>query len=435
MLIKRILKLMALGITLFISFAVNAQSDDWQNVDPVLPEGFDFSVFHPGLGSARHIAVRDNGDIYTVRPFRQAFRMIGQKASYGSLIGLRDEDGDGVADIVVEFGPATATTEVAIHKDYLYFGTNVEVFRIKLDDELLPSGVAEPIAGGFPMQQSHADKTFVIDSDDNLYVNSGTPSNTCESQSFKPRAPGIDPCPELDRSGGIWQFNASTASQDQLRDGKRYVTGTRNVIALEWNHYVNKLYFVMHGRDSVGMLWKDLYPTREENSEIPAEEFHVADEGDNFGWPYTFYDPLAEKRVQAPEYGGDGKMPPKGDKGEFKDPLIAFPAHWAPMDLLFHSGKNIPEKYAQGAFIVFHGSWNRMPLEQQGYNVVFVPMQDGKVTGDWEIFVDGLKGTDKLMNPGLTAYRPVGIAEGPDGELYLSEDKHGRIWRINWEGK
>ena len=59
-------------------------------------------------------------------------------------------------------------------------------------------------------------------------------------------------------------------------------------------------------------------------------------------------------------------------------------------------------------------------------------MRDGKVTGDWEIFADGFKGTDKLMNPIDTAYRPSGIAEGPDGSIYVSEDKHGRVWKIYW---
>jgi len=208
------------------------------------------------------------------------------------------------------------------------------------------------------------------------------------------------------------------------------VVGTRNVLAMEWNPWANKLYFVMHGRDSLGMLWKDFY-SREDNAELPAEEFHVAAAGDNFGWPYTYYDHLRGERMQAPEYGGDGKMEAEGN---YKEPLIGFPGHWAPMDLIFHSGKNLPEKYAQGAFIIFHGSWNRMPLEQKGYKVVFVPMRDGEVTGDWEVFADGFKGVEKLMNPGNTAYRPVGLAEGPNGEIYIGEDKHGRIWRVTWSG-
>jgi glucose/arabinose dehydrogenase len=419
-----------LGVAVAVSAAAQSDEDSWAAIAPTLPPGFVATVFHPGLGPTRHIAVRDNGDVYVARDYRLDMPMFGQAAGYGALLALRDSDGDGVADVVKEFGPRTVTTEVAIHDGWLYFGTDLAVYRIELDDELVPAGIAEPIAGGFPMQRSHADKTFTFDKEGRIYVNSGVPTNACSEKQMAARSPGIDPCPQLDRSGGIWRFDASTLHQDQLRDGELYVTGIRNVLALEWNPWADKLYFVMHGRDSIGLLWRD-YFTREDNAELPAEEFHVAEQGDNFGWPYTYYDPLQQQRMQAPEYGGDGTQPATGD---YKDPLIGFPAHWAPMDLIFYSGTSFPAEYAQGAFIVFHGSWNRIPLEQQGYNVVFVPMREGKITGDWRIFADGFKGTDKLMNPIKTAYRPVGIAEGPDGELYLSEDKHGRIWKISWAG-
>jgi glucose/arabinose dehydrogenase len=110
--------------------------------------------------------------------------------------------------------------------------------------------------------------------------------------------------------------------------------------------------------------------------------------------------------------------------------LIGFPAHWAPMDIVFHSGKNFPEEYRHGAFIVFHGSWNRMPFEQQGFKVVFVPMKDGRPSGQWRVFADGFTGQDSIKSPIDTAYRPAGLAEGPDGALYITEDKHGRIWRV-----
>jgi glucose/arabinose dehydrogenase len=184
----------------------------------------------------------------------------------------------------------------------------------------------------------------------------------------------------------------------------------------------------MHGRDSLGLLWPDLY-NRQANAELPAEEFHMAEAGDNFGWPYSYYDPIRGRRMQSPEYGGDGNTEAKGD---YKEPLIGFPAHWAPNDLFFHSGKNVPAKYAQGAFIIFHGSWNRLGMEQGGFKVVFVPMRDGKVTGDWQIFADGFKGPGLVKNPMQATYRPTGLAEGPDGEIYISEDRTGRIWQVRW---
>lgn len=407
-----------------IACSANAGEDPLPPIS--VPDGFTATVFHPGLGATRHMAVRENGDVYAVQRFRVERRMIGQKASWGTLVALRDEDGDSVADVVENFGPTDVTTAIRIHDGHLYFSSDQVVWRMPLDENLVPESVAEPLAGGFPMTGSHGTKSFALDGAGNMYVNSGAPSNACETKRMTPRAPGIDPCPQLERSAGIWRFRDDKQLQDQVSDGYRYVTGTRNVVAMAWNPWADKLFFVMNGRDSIGRLNRDLY-TMEDNAELPAEEFHVAEEGDNFGWPYSYFDPIRNERMQDPGYGGDGKTAATGD---YKDPLIAFPAHWAPIDLLFHSGKNVPEKYAQGAFVSFHGSWDRMPLEQSGYIVAFVPMRDSEVTGDWEVFADGFAGAETITTPAQAAYRPTGLAEGPDGAIYISEDKHGRVWKV-----
>lgn len=414
----------ALACLLVLFAAAGRAADELPRIE--VPDGFEATVFHPGLGPARQLAVRDNGDVYVAREFRVTRRMFGQEASWGALIALRDEDGDGVADIVEPFGPTDTGDALRIHKEHLYFSSEQVVYRMALDDNLVPQSVAEPLAGGFPMTASHGSKTMAFDNDGHMYVNSGVPTNACETKRMSMRSPGMDPCPFLERSGGIWKFADDAKYQDQVRDGERYVTGTRNVVALAWNPWADKLFFVNHGRDSLGMQWPDFY-SREDNAELPAEEFHVAEAGDDFGWPYTYFDPRTNKRMQAPEYGGDGKTEAEGD---YKDPLIGFPAHWAPNDLIFHSGNNLPQKYAQGAFIVFHGSWNRMPFEQDGFNVVFVPMRDGEITGDWEIFIDGFEGPESVKSPGDAAYRPTGLAEGPDGSIYIVEDKQGRIWKV-----
>jgi glucose/arabinose dehydrogenase len=391
-----------------------------------VPEGFTATVFHPGLGATRHIAVRDNGDVYVARSFRIERKMFRQEAAWGAIVAMRDEDGDGVADRIEAFGPTDITTEVRIHEGYLYFSSDQVVYRQPLDDNLVPQTVAEPLAGGFPMTASHGTKTLAFDNVGNLYVNSGTPVNSCETKRMMRASPGIDPCPYLERSGGVWKFKQDKLHQDQERDGERYVTGTRNIVAMAWNPWADKLYFVMHGRDAIGMQWPDFY-SKQDNADLPAEEFHVAEAGDDFGWPYTYVDPRTNQRMQGPEYGGDGKALATGD---YKAPLIAFPAHWAPNDLMFHSGNNLPEKYAQGAFIIFHGSWNRMPFTQDGFKLVFVPMRDGKVSGDWEVFIPDFVGPEPVKNPGQAAYRPTGLAEGPDGSIYITEDKQGRIWKV-----
>ena len=93
-----------------------------------------------------------------------------------------------------------------------------------------------------------------------------------------------------------------------------------------------------------------------------------------------------------------------------------------------------PERYQGGAFIAFHGSWNRQPAYQAGYNVVFVPMQDGEPAGDWLVFADGFEGPDPVTSPGDAVHRPTGLAEGPDGSLYITDDAGGRIWKVMYEG-
>ena len=154
------------------------------------------------------------------------------------------------------------------------------------------------------------------------------------------------------------------------------------------------------------------------------------EEGDNFGWPYCYFDPATKTKVLAPEYGGDGSM--TGRCAEMKDPLLGFPAHWAPNDLEFYTGRQFPEEYWGGAFIAFHGSWNRAPEPQAGYNVAFAPFQGGSPTGDWTVFADGFAGGD--LSPNGARHRPVGLAVGPDGSLFISDSQVGTVWKVIYTG-
>lgn len=381
------------------------------------------TVFHDGVGRARHIAVRDNGDVYVASQQGRSRPGRGTEATPGALVALRDEDGDGAADRVEHFGPSDVGTGLAIRGDSLYYSSDQAVFRVQLGDELVPAGAAEIVAGGFPVQRSHAAKPIAFDGDGHLYVNSGAPSNACQEKSRTPGSPGLAPCPQLARSGGIWRFAPDATWQDQERDGTRYATGTRQIVALDWNPDAGEggaLFFVMHGRDQLDTLWPAHF-SAEQRAELPAEEFHIVREGDDFGWPYTYFDPQRGLRMVAPEYGGDGATTAQT---VHPAPLVAFPAHWAPNDLLFYRGPGLPERYRGGAFVAFHGSWNRAPLPQQGFHVVFVPFANGRPSGDWEVVAQGFRAE------GQPTLRPSGLAEGPDGALYVTEDTTGRIWRI-----
>jgi mono/diheme cytochrome c family protein len=188
---------------------------------------------------------------------------------------------------------------------------------------------------------------------------------------------------------------------------------------------------VVHGRDNLTTLFPQLYSPWQ-NAVLPAEEFVWVKEGSDFGWPYYYYDPVKKVRILSPEYGGDGKKTGRGN--QLDQPLMSFPAHWAPNDLLFYKGSQFPERYKNGAFIAFHGSNNRAPYPQAGFFLCFVPFKNGKPAGNWEVFADGFAGVDPIINPANAVYQPMGLAMGPDGSLYVSDSKRGRIWRIMYKG-
>ncbi|MFW6094039.1 MAG: PQQ-dependent sugar dehydrogenase [Pseudomonadota bacterium] len=386
------------------------------------PEGFRVTVFHPGVGARlRHLAVRENGDVLGAR-------------RDGILVGLRDEDGDGRADRVAE-RRLPITTGVALWGGYLYFSDDVSVRRLALDEALIPEGEPELVVSGFPRQSGHADKALAFDAAGNLYVNVGAPSNACQQQSRTPGSPGQQPCPELERQAALWRFPAGETGLEQS-DGERYVTGTRNVLAMAWHPQADALYFAMHGRDQLAGLWPELFDA-DDNAEMPAEEFHRAQAGANYGWPYTFYDRRGAdgrradgrgERLVAPEYGGDGEA--VAERGRYQEPLYAFPAHWAPNGLVIYQDDAFPERYRGGAFIAWHGSWNRAPRPQAGYRVTFLPLAGGRPAGPSEDFLTGFAGTGEIAQPSEAAYRPMGLATGPDGALYVGDTEAGRVWRV-----
>ncbi len=379
-----------------------------------LPDGF-CAVVVGEVGAARHLAVRENGDVFV-------------KLREGGVVALRDTTGDGRADVEARFGDFGGTG-VALRGGYLYASSNDAVYRWLLPaGALAPTGDPEPVVTGFPQQRQHAAKPFDFAGDD-LFVTVGAPANACQREGRTPGSPGQDPCPLLETTAGVWRFAADETGQ-RYRPGAPYATGVRHAIALATDPG-GALWVVQHGRDQLDTLWPDRF-TAEENARLPAEEMLRLEEGADAGWPYCYFDPELGRKVLAPEYGGDGEA--VGRCTDFEMPAVAFPAHWAPNDLLFYTGDQFPARYRGGAFVAFHGSWNRAPLPQAGYNVAFVPMTDGAPTGDFEVFADGFAGAEPLASPGDARFRPMGLAEGPDGALYVVDSVEGRVWRITYTG-
>ena len=395
---------------------------DADNAGLKLPPGFGALVVANGFGKARHLAVTEHGDIYV--------KLDNLYKGYG-IYFLRDSKGDGKADVQIGFGNYTGTG-MFIKNNYLYATSNTEVFRYKLDGTGHVSNPQQPekIITGLIARHEHEAKAITLDNDGNIYVVVGAYSNSCQVQDRTIGSPGIKPCPVLDSAGGIWQFKADKLNQ-AYPDGIRYATGLRNVVGLDWNSDVNALFAMQHGRDQLHDLFPNMYNSVQ-SAELPAECLYRLNKGDDCGWPYIYYDQLQHKKIVMPEYGGDGKT--TGGENAI-DPLYAFPGHMAPDGLLFYTGTMFPEKYRHGAFITFHGSWNRAPEPQKGYLVAFVPFKDGKPSGDWEIFANGFAGMDIVKSPGNAKHRPCGLAQGPDGSLYVSDDAGGTIYRIIYTGK
>lgn len=389
-----------------------------------LPPGFQALVVADNIGEARQIAVRDNGDIYAA---------LMNPIDLGYVVAMRDIDGDGVMDVVKYFGELDSQCKsLRLYNGYLYVGSTTQIVRFPLaDGQLLPTGPYETIVSGFPTPKNHRSKNITFDHNGNLYVSGGSPGNVCQEQDRVKGSPVKNPCDELERYAGVWMFDADTPGQSQLEDGFHFATGIRNNVAFQWDPEKKQLYGVNNGRDMLLQHWENLY-TEKESAEMPAEEFQLIKQGSDFGWPYTYFDHEQGTRVLNPEYGGDKRKRPAA--GKYDDPILSFPGHWAPVGLEFYHGTQFPEEYRGGAFVAFHGSWNRAPLPQQGYNVAFVPFDGALPSGGYEIFADDFKGMEILNTPNQAAYRPTGMATGPDGSLYVAEDQVGRIWKIIYTG-
>ena len=413
--------LAAAGLSLLALRVDRDVAADANNAGLKLPQGFGALVVAETGVRPRHIVVTPQGNFY-VKLF---------KAKNGKGVYYYKTDAAGKATLSSTFGNYDGTG-ITINGNYLYASSNTEVFRYKMNDadEVIDPEKPERIITGLKTGQ-HESKSIVFDGEGNIYVNIGVNSNSCQERDRQVGSMGIKGCPLLDSAAGIWRFKCNKLNQT-YNDGMRYATGLRNVVGLDWNKQDNQLFVMQHGRDQLSYIFPAMF-TDKQSAELPSECMYALKQGDDAGWPYMYYDHIQHKKIMAPEYGSDGK---KEAVGDFIDPVAAYPGHLAPDGLLFYTGNMFPERYKNGAFIAFHGSWNRAPEPQRGFFVVFQPFKDGKPYGDWEVFADGFSGiTTDVKSPNQAIHRPCGLAQGPDGSLYITDDHHGTIYRIIYTKK
>ena len=356
---------------------------------------------------------------------------MGRLNAGAGVVALRP-DSSGNFTNTEAFGTGSSTG-IGLRNGYLYFATTTTVVRYKMTPgQLKPTGEMETVVTGLPEQNEHEDKGLTFDGKGSLYINVGAPSNACQAQDRRAKiAPSQDPCPILEEHGGVWKFDENKLGQKQS-DGVKFATGLRQFPALTWHD--GAVYIAMNSRDQLDTLWGEMFSAKE-NAERPAEPLYRAEQGDNFGWPFCFFDYGLQKLILNPEYGGDGVQQGRCATSGFKLPIATFPAHWAPVDIMFYDGKQFPAHYKDGAFIAFHGSWNRAPLPQDGFYVGFQPFASGKPSGKYEIFADGFAGPEPVTGRTQAQTRPDGVAQAPDGSLYITDSQKGKIWRVMYTGK
>ena len=335
-----------------------------------LPAGFHASVFASGLNGPRFIAFAPDGVLYVA------------DRGTGSIVAFPDPDHTGKATkrVVIASG-LTDPTSLAFANGMLYVGERNRVSRFTWGPGEQATN-KQVIVNDLPDTGQHVTRTVLIGPDGNLYVAIGSSCNVCDE---------TDP-----HRASVWIYPPDGGT------GRLYARGLRNAVGLAVNPWNNQIWATNNGRDLLG-------------DNTPPETVYALQDGANYGWPRCHAGTIVDPDMGHP-----------GDCNGVVAPLLKMQAHSAPLGLAFYNATKFPQQY-RGLFIAFHGSWNRST--PTGYKVVFVPLDSqGNVAGQPQDFATGWLDLSHNTATG----RPVGLTVGPDGALYLSDDKAGLVYRITY---
>ncbi len=337
---------------------------------PGLPAGFRLSVYAEGLGRARFMAFGPDGTLY-----------VGTNERSGRVWALPDKNGDGRADENIVFAEGLYAPHSVTWKDgWLYIGEGHQVIRARDTSGDLRSDEKEVIVAGLPRGGNHFTRTVGFGPDGSLYVSVGSSCNACIEDDA--------------RRATILRFNPDGSGMEI------FARGLRNAVGFTWHPETKDLWAVVNGRDLLG-------------DDLPPEELNLVRRDDDHGWPYCY-----GNRIPDPDFGSRERC------ARTVPDTFEMQAHSAPLGLAFYTGSMFPAEYRGDLFIAFHGSWNRsVPT---GYKVVRVRFKNGRPVS-LENFVD------VWYKRGRVEHRPVDVAVGPDGALYISDDSGGTIFRITYQ--
>ncbi len=335
-----------------------------------VPGDTQFTIFADDVSKARHMAFDDQGILFLSQTRKD------------KVVALPDFNHDGKADRTAAIlddrdaphGLAFAQLDSGY---YLYVAEQKQVIRLKRVAKPFQYGPPEVIVPNIP-GGGHSTRTIRI-KDGKLYLSVGSSCNVCIEEN-KMRA-------------AISRFDL---------DGKNpeiFASGLRNTVGIEFSPYSGELWGVNNGRDWMG-------------DEFPKEELNIIRQGKHYGWPFCH-----ENRAPDPKFGG------QMDCKATAPPALMFPAHWAPLGLAFYRKGSLASKYNDSVFVAFHGSWNRST--PAGYKVVRVILNKKGDILSYEDFITGW-----LRPNGDKDGRPVDLEQSPEGDLYLSDDSRGTVYRI-----
>lgn len=378
-----------------------AEPTPWGDQKPKVPEGYSVTAIATDLAIPRQILVLPNGDILVAEGRGGSAAKLKPKDVIASVIKaqgntkvkggnritlLRDADGDGTYELKTVFADnLNAPYGLAFADGKLYVANQDALVRFDYADGQTKASAPPVKVTDLPAQINHHwTKSLAVSEDGRqLYVGIGSNSNITER--------GMEV--EIDRAM-VWQIDAATGAH------KPYATGLRNPTALTIQPGTGQLWTVVNERDELG---PDLVP----------DYLTSVREGAFYGWPYSYWGQNVDPRAQPQN--------PAKVAAAIK-PDYSLGSHVAALGVDF-SIPAMGEKFADGAFVGEHGSWNRdNPV---GYKVIFVPFSNGKPAGEPIDFATGFRGDD-----GKTRGRPVGVTVDPKGALIIADDLANTIWRV-----
>jgi glucose/arabinose dehydrogenase len=405
-LVQRLIVALAFAGTLggAAALAAPGQSSQQQAGNLQLPPGFRVNVFAEGLGYVRMMAFSPRGDLVATSsaPDTREAQCGGGGCgpNLGRVLAFPDRDGDGIADRTITLAEGLDRPHgIAYHDGALYVAEHSRVIRLPSRESPLGPTDVEVVVPGLPINpgNGHWTRTLAMAPDGTMYVSAGSRCNVCEE--------------EEPRRATVLRYNLDGSGEQIL------ARGLRNAVGIAVEPARGALWATVNQRDLLG-------------DDFPPDYVTVVHEGDHFGWPFC------NSGVPDPDFGY------LGDCSQTRAPSVFLGGHTAPLGLAFYTGQQFPAEYRGDLFVALHGSWNRS--EPQGYKVVRIPMAGG-MPGTVQDFITGFlpaepgcdnRPADATRGTAICRAnawaRPVDVAIGPDGAMYVSDDRGGTILRVTY---